>query len=459
MLQSGEAIWYDAPGSKLSYFTFTLPASARVEFTCTSLGASDAESGAKGWFTLYDSNGVKLDIIQDGSNSGYGNGRGYRSHSFWALPEGSYTIEYLPHCSWTHSIMLLFWADVEVAGHYVPSYYVPGGEYRSVERAACIPTNREVFGTTYWAFADSMNNVLVDGKYYQFTLTERSRVKLRADILRSVTLLAMVDSEGDTVTHPVTGKELLGQSDGSAGDNIITVDCGIWKPGTYYLIVASSDPNAWGAFYTVEVMTTPAGPFLDTPADAWFVAQGAIDYVVDAGIMSGYTNASGNPTGKFGPNDSITRGQVATILYRMAGQPYVAGVAPFYDVSPGYYYSDAVIWAYSVGIVSGYTDASGSLTGEFGPNDKVTREQLAKMLGGYAAYMGEDVESDCAAAMRIKGWAKVSEYAKPWIGWVVDAGIMSGKTQKDGSSDLDPRGNATRAEAAKMIMVLDRDVL
>ncbi len=189
--------------------------------------------------------------------------------------------------------------------------------------------------------------------------------------------------------------------------------------------------------------------FLDTPADAWYVTDGSLGYVVDAGIMEGN---GGDQYGTFGPGNAITRGQVATILHRLAGKPHASGSGGFSDVSAGVYYAEPIAWAQRLGIVNGYPD------GTFGPDDPVQREQFVKMLGAYAElYLGMDVSSDCWAAMHINEWNLVSSWAQEYLGWAVDNKIMGGSLE-NGAYYLKPQGNASRAEAAKMFMVFDRDV-
>ena len=190
--------------------------------------------------------------------------------------------------------------------------------------------------------------------------------------------------------------------------------------------------------------------FLDTPPGAWYITEGALGYIVDSGLMGGY---GGDGYGTFGPEDPITRGQVAVILHRMAGEPSANGTGGFSDVSYGDYYREAVAWAKSEGIIEGYPD------GTFAPNDPVQREQFVKMLGAYAELVvGMDVSSDCWMAMRINEWNLVSGWAQEYLGWAVDNGIMGG-TVINGSYYLQPQATATRAQAAKMFMVFDRDVL
>jgi hypothetical protein len=118
----------------------------------------------------------------------------------------------------------------------------------------------------------------------------------------------------------------------------------------------------------------PATPtFLDVPADAWFYDY--VEAAVQLGIVSGYTDASGNLTGYFGPGDIVNRAAAAKILVNTFQIPTTLSPAsPFSDVTPSDWYHDWVLTAYNQSMVDGYAD------GTFGPSDPLTRAQMAKWL-------------------------------------------------------------------------------
>lgn len=176
-----------------------------------------------------------------------------------------------------------------------------------------------------------------------------------------------------------------------------------------------------------------ASDFSDTQGH-WAEESGVIDRVVEEGIMTGYNE------GTFGPNKSLTRGELATILWRAAGEPE-ADAPDFPDVDYEEFYGDAIEWARSEGIVGGYDD------GTFGPGDPVTREQLATILYRYQASLGGDTAGDADRVASYPDGANVLEYARDAVAWAVDQGIIGG------DSVLSPGADATRAEAAKMILV------
>ena len=187
--------------------------------------------------------------------------------------------------------------------------------------------------------------------------------------------------------------------------------------------------------------------FEDVQPGDWYAIDEVLGYAVDNGLLQGYDD------GRFGPYDDVTRGQVATILWRIAGEPS-ADAEDFSDVDYSLWYGAAVEWARTSGVVSGYGD-----TNTFGPDNPVTREQLAVMLSNYAVNVaGVDASSDCAALDAIAGAEGVSSWAREQMGWAVDEGILSGSVV-DGVAWVDPQGTAQRCQAAKMVSVFHRDVL
>lgn len=181
-----------------------------------------------------------------------------------------------------------------------------------------------------------------------------------------------------------------------------------------------------------------AGYSSDVAAGDWFVESGAFEYVVIREIMGNYSG-----TNHFGPYDTITRAQVATILWRLAGSPASSVSQPFSDADPNEYYYNALCWAKEIGVSTGYSG-----TDSFGPNDPVTREQLATLFARYASVVdGRDTSSDCSAMNSKNGADEVSDYAREAMGWAVDTGLIAGVN----GTDLEPGGTAWRASMAEMV--------
>lgn len=238
--------------------------------------------------------------------------------------------------------------------------------------------------------------------------------------------------KGATITitlSPDKGYKLdkLTVTDGS-GKTVSTVK----KSDTVYTFTMPASAVKVGVSYVKATETPSKTKFNDVSANDWFAS--AVDYVTGKGMMNG------TAANTFSPKANTTRGMVVTVLYRLENQPSTSA-ASFTDVASGAYYANAVAWANANGIVSGYG------SGKFGPNDKVTREQLAAILYRYAQYKKYDV----SGAKSLDGYTdaqSVSSYAVPALQWANAAGIVTGKS----GSKLDPKGNATRAEVAAMLM-------
>ena len=177
-------------------------------------------------------------------------------------------------------------------------------------------------------------------------------------------------------------------------------------------------------------------PFTDIADNAWYAD--AVRYVYEHGLMAG-TSAT-----TFAPDATTSRSMIATILWRMAGSPVVNYAMDYTDVAQGQWYSEAIRWAASEGIVGGYGN------GLFGTNDPITREQFAAMLYRFAQEQGYDVSiGENTNILSYTDVADLSEYAIPATQWAVGAGIINGTG--DGST-LTPQDQATRAQAAVMLM-------
>ena len=216
-------------------------------------------------------------------------------------------------------------------------------------------------------------------------------------------------------------------TDGS-GKTVSTVK----KSDTVYTFAMPASAVTVGVSYVKATETPSETKFNDVSANDWFAS--AVDYVTGKGMMNGTADNT------FSPKANTTRGMVVTVLYRLENQPSTSA-ASFTDVASGAYYANAVAWANANGIVSGYG------SGKFGPNDKVTREQLAAILYRYAQYKKYDV----SGANSLDGYTdvqSVSSYAVPALQWANAAGVVNGKS----GSKLDPKGYATRAEVAAMLM-------
>ena len=191
------------------------------------------------------------------------------------------------------------------------------------------------------------------------------------------------------------------------------------------------------AAHVLEAVFAPwENSFSDVSGTDWFYS--AVEYISKAGIMNGTSQMS------FGPKLPTNRGMIVTILWRVENEPEATPTIGFKDMESGAYYTKAVAWTQEKGVVTGYN------ANTFGPGDDITREQLALILWRYAKYKGYDVSvGENTNILRYTDAAAISEYAIPAMQWACGAGLINGRTE----STLDPKGYASRAEVAKILMI------
>lgn len=186
--------------------------------------------------------------------------------------------------------------------------------------------------------------------------------------------------------------------------------------------------------HTIEVRFSIAddrpgwNPFVDVKSKDWF--HDSVKYIYEQGLMVGTDKTH------FSPRLDTSRAMIATILWRLEGSPAPTQKCAYTDCRSDAYYAQAVAWGTEKGILNGY---GGNL---FGPDDPITREQLASMLYRYA---GSPTTNGTLDGFSDSG--KISKYALDALSWAVENGIMAGK----GNGILNPKGNAIRAEAAAML--------
>ena len=173
-------------------------------------------------------------------------------------------------------------------------------------------------------------------------------------------------------------------------------------------------------------------PFGDVTVSDWFYDD--VRYVYANGIMDGTSSD------RFAPNAPLTRAMIVTILYRMDGSPAMSGASDFKDVDSNKWFAKAVAWAAANGIVNGYGYSL------FGPNDPVTREQLAAILYRYAVYGGMTAVTLEENLGSFADTAQLSAYAIQAMNWAVGQGLINGS-----GSNLVPKAQATRAQVAAII--------
>ncbi len=172
--------------------------------------------------------------------------------------------------------------------------------------------------------------------------------------------------------------------------------------------------------------------FSDVDANAWYAE--AVIYCREHNLMGGIGNH------QFAPESSLTRAQLATVLYRIEGNPAVTGADAFTDTPDGAWYGDAVLWASQQKLIGGYGG------GKFGPDDPVTREQMTTIFWRYAG------SPTAGAAGNYTDTAAIAAYAVPAVNWASANQIV----RPVSSGTFAPKSNATRAQVAEALMNYDR---
>ena len=197
-------------------------------------------------------------------------------------------------------------------------------------------------------------------------------------------------------------------------------------------VYLTKDMTVYAGWSVDENPNTGANPFTDVSEKDWF--YGDVMFVYENGLMLGTSKTL------FSPHGTATRGMMATILWRMEGSPAPKGKNSFTDVEAGKWYADAITWTAENSIFAGYSKD------KFGPDDPITREQLAAIFYRYADYKGYDLTVK-GNLDKFKDADKITDYAKTAMQWAVGSGLVKGKS----GNLLDPQGTATRAEIAAML--------
>ena len=198
----------------------------------------------------------------------------------------------------------------------------------------------------------------------------------------------------------------------------------------YSFVMPDGEVTVYAEFRLIEEEEEEVTvPFTDVSEGSWY--YDAVAYVYENGLMNGVGD------NEFDPQGTATRAMVATILWRLEGEPVVNYLMTYDDVDPASWYGEAVRWATSEGVVTGYSDKA------YGPDDAITREQLAVMLYRYAG----EPDADRSVLAHFGDSTEVSGWATDAMAWAVENGIVEG----DGSN-LDPQSNATRAQIAAILM-------
>lgn len=180
------------------------------------------------------------------------------------------------------------------------------------------------------------------------------------------------------------------------------------------------DPEEW------------TNPYADVTEGDWF--YDAVQYADQNSLFNGISET------EFAPNTAITRGMLVTVLHRAEGVPGVDCIMTFTDIAQNAYYTEAIRWAASAGIVKGYSET------EFAPDRLISREEMAAIMNRYATYKGIDTSAK-GDLTQFTDADQIADWARGNMEWAVGYGLLSGKD----NNQLDPQGNTTRAEAAAIL--------
>ena len=238
----------------------------------------------------------------------------------------------------------------------------------------------------------------------------------------------------------IVGKDNIGSITAVKGASydkeagIARYSAAVEKPS--YTYATGSSAVSLTVSFSLDMSTMPKSPFTDVVAGSWYFD--AALYASSHNLMLGTS-----PT-EFSPNITMTRGMLVTVLYRMNGSPSVSGKTPFTDVRTDEWYSAAVLWAYQNSIVTGMSDTT------FAPINNVTREQMATILFRYTKTAAPDKAKASADLSGFADAGNVNDWAVDAMRWAVGQKLIAGITLEQ-SVYLQPRGNATRAQAATVL--------
>ena len=401
----------------VDYYRFSLSADGYVNLKLS----SEYNAYGDGWtLRLYDATGERIASFEHHGtflgeetfqSVGLASGTYYLTVSRYFLPEGNYEFE----IGFTES-----------------------KNWESENNDDFTEADSISIGTQYFGATKSYN----ENDYYCFELNRRTSIKM--DFSSEDTAegdgwtIWLLDSNREEIEkwrYKVAHSEF-------EGNTTLTLD-----PGKYYVRIGRyfSPPSV---VYNFKINQFDNYGFSDVTPGDWYATDDVLGYATSHGLLQGYGG-----TTLFGPYDAVTRGQIATILWRIAGEPS-ANAQDFSDVNYSEYYGSAIEWARSTGVISGYGD-----TNTFGPGNPVTRQELCVMLANYAEKIARQSTSTTGAALdRIAGSNEVASWAREQMGWAVDEGIISGE-MVNGTAWVNPNGTAQRCAVAKMASVFHRDVL
>lgn len=372
------------------------------------------------------------------------------SHDYgWlAMPAGKWTLSVISLTTGYHSVAVRY--DTQ----QVPVNAVAERERNdSIDEATPIDVGDRACGSIYNPI-DADGKALVDFDYYKITIDSPQSIEFRLLGIGDAPLLFGLYDESDTLVERDDGTALVGKTSNS--NNVGSFNTGLLPAGTYYLGIGTSDRSAWGEGYFLYVYNEL--PFTDVRSHwtnegfqyDWY--YDGVKFVYEKGLIKGYSG-----TTLFGVGDTLTRAQLATILYRNANPGVSSDSRPsnttgMPDVKGGEWYTAGVNWAVENGVINGYADEQGNRFA-FGPDDPVTFEQLITVLANCSA-KSEDLPSaqeSSKVLFSFKDGQSVSAWAQANMAWAVENGLVSGYDEPDGQY-LRPGEEVARERVAVILM-------
>ena len=372
------------------------------------------------------------------------------SHDYgWlAMPAGKWTLSIISLTTGYHSVAVRY--DTQ----QVPVNAVAERERNdSIDEATPIDVGDRACGSIYNPI-NADGKALVDFDYYKITIDSPQSVEFRLLGIGDAPLLFGLYDESDTLVERDDGTALVGKTSNS--NNVGSFNTGLLPAGTYYLGIGTSDRSAWGEGYFLyvynELPFTDVRPHWTNEGFQYDWYYDGVKFVYEKGLIKGYSG-----TTLFGVGDTLTRAQLATILYRNANPGVSSDSRPsnttgMPDVKGGEWYTAGVNWAVENGVINGYADEQGNRFA-FGPDDPVTFEQLITVLANCAA-KSEDLPSaqeSSKVLSSFKDGQSVSAWAQANMAWAVENGLVSGYDEPDGQY-LRPGEEVARERVAVILM-------
>ncbi len=420
-------------------YSFTLAEPSMIQLSVIVSGrakSSSAEIFGLGVIYLVDENGVEWDEYRVSKT-------GLDETGLMILPKGKYTLIYDAagtETTGSRSLGICYASSADTGIGLLSDLNYAKTPNRSFASAAPISLNKYIFGSIYWANWYTWYGEYSDVHYYKFTL-DKAAAPTVALVSKGFLQVAIVDSNNNVVRN--NGKRLEAWINNDEG-KVAQFKCGELEPGTYTVLIRGGEERTWNTSFLSIV-----DEFYDVLHTKWYAP--GVYFCSDKGLLSGYTDANGKLTGQFGTGDTLTRAQLAAILWRNAepeaaaaynaDQNNTTGMA---DVESRAWYTGAANWAVKNGVINGFDGK------EFRPNDPVTTEQFVTILANYVNPQGAE-QADQSTLNSFADAGSISSWARGSVAWAKKCEIINGY-EENGQRVLKPSENVARERAATILM-------